>query len=196
MNKREIQAIQTKNKIIDIAIRMILDSSFDNVTINQICTAAKVTKGAFYHHFNSKSDIVVEIYKSHIMDVTSLNKNDYEAETPIAKIHETVYKYLVSIHDNGIELVKQIFIHQVITDLKYYITEGIIIYDFLKSLVEDGQQIGEIRKDIDSATIAKFIIKSSRGLLYDWCINRGSYSFGETSNKDISLFLDSIRNTN
>jgi len=193
MNKRDLQAQQTKKKILNIAIKMILDSSFDNVTINKICTAAEVTKGAFYHHFSSKSDIVVEIYKQNIMDGLSLNKDDYDAITPLDKIHESVSKYLLSIYNGGSELIKQIFIHQIMTDLKYYVSEDYIIYDFLKSLVEEGQNIGEIRNDIDSSMISRLIIKVARGLLYDWSINKGSYSFIDTVNVDLNLFLDSIR---
>ncbi len=193
MNKRELQAQQTKNRILQIAIKMISDSSFDDVTINQICAGANVTKGAFYHHFNSKSDIVVEIYKQNIMDVTSLDINDYEASTSLGKIQESVSEYLLSIHNGGRELAKQIFIHEVMTDRKFYVSENFLIYDFLKSLVDEGQTLGEIRRDIDSSTISKLIIKVARGLLYDWCINKGSYSFTECVHNDMKLFLDSIK---
>ncbi|MBW6410689.1 TetR/AcrR family transcriptional regulator [Clostridium weizhouense] len=193
MNKREAQAIETKNRITQIAIDMILNSNFNNVTVDHICSKANVSKGAFYHHFNSKSDIVVEIYKNKVIDSYQVENKIYQSTSSIGKIHETILSFLELIYNGGIEIVKQVFIHEIQTDLKYYISEGLIVFDHLKSLIEDGQKSGEIRTDLNSTDLSLYIIKFSRGLLYDWCIYKGKYNFIEKATKDLNLFLDSIR---
>ncbi|MTI71728.1 MAG: TetR/AcrR family transcriptional regulator [Firmicutes bacterium] len=193
MNKREIQALETKNKITEIAVDMILNSNFEDITINQICSKANVSKGAFYHHFNSKSDIVVEIYNTQVLEYFDIEKEISKATSIIDKIHRVILSFNVLIHNCGFELVKQIIIHQIQTDRKYYLSEGIFNFDRFSSLIKEGQDLGIIKDDLDSKDLALYIIKFSRGLLYDWCIYKGEYDFSKQASKDLNLLLESIK---
>ena len=46
--KRQLQAMETKNKIYKAAIEEINKKGFNNVNIEDITTAANVAKGSFY----------------------------------------------------------------------------------------------------------------------------------------------------
>ncbi len=48
---------KTRDKLLDTAIQLVWQSNYDNVGVNEICAQAGVTKGAFYHHFESKADL-------------------------------------------------------------------------------------------------------------------------------------------
>ncbi len=52
-------ARKTREKLLDTAIELVWQSNYDNVGVNEICARAGVTKGAFYHHFESKADLYV-----------------------------------------------------------------------------------------------------------------------------------------
>ncbi len=41
-------------KLLDAAIKLVRQNGFSATSVDQICTEAKVTKGAFFHHFASK----------------------------------------------------------------------------------------------------------------------------------------------
>lgn len=41
-------------KLLDAAIKLVRHNGFSATSVDQICTEAKVTKGAFFHHFASK----------------------------------------------------------------------------------------------------------------------------------------------
>ena len=47
----------TKRKLIDAAHALIWSSSYSQVSVDDICRAAGVQKGSFYHFFPSKSDL-------------------------------------------------------------------------------------------------------------------------------------------
>ncbi len=49
---------ENKKRIIDVAIRLINEKGFDNVSVSEITKAAGVSKGAFYIHFESKEDLI------------------------------------------------------------------------------------------------------------------------------------------
>ncbi|MEM7172210.1 MAG: TetR/AcrR family transcriptional regulator [Pseudomonadota bacterium] len=53
-------AAETREKLLDTAIRLIWQSNYSSVGVNEICKQAGVTKGAFYHHFETKADLYVE----------------------------------------------------------------------------------------------------------------------------------------
>nr|WP_307906030.1 TetR/AcrR family transcriptional regulator [Clostridium botulinum] len=61
--KRQIQAMNTKKKLYDISTELMKTKGYDNVTIQEICKKAGVSVGSFYHYFESKNDIFIELYK-------------------------------------------------------------------------------------------------------------------------------------
>lgn len=60
--KRQLQAMQTKDKIYNAAVQEINRKGFNNVSIEDITTAAKVAKGTFYTHFPTKEAVVFYTY--------------------------------------------------------------------------------------------------------------------------------------
>lgn len=54
-----------KEKLLEVAFRLIWDSSYGGVSVDQICAQADVNKGSFYHFFGSKSDLAVAAYEEH-----------------------------------------------------------------------------------------------------------------------------------
>lgn len=48
-----------KNRILDVALNVIRAKGYSATTVDDLCTAAGVTKGAFFHHFVSKEALAV-----------------------------------------------------------------------------------------------------------------------------------------
>lgn len=49
----------TRTRILDAALRLVRTSGYEATTVDGLCAAAGVTKGAFFHHFRSKEDLAV-----------------------------------------------------------------------------------------------------------------------------------------
>lgn len=54
-----------KEKLLDVAFRLIWDSSYGGVSVDHICEQARVNKGSFYYYFGSKADLAVAAYDEH-----------------------------------------------------------------------------------------------------------------------------------
>ena len=56
--RRKLQSQETERKILHAALELMRERGFDKVSIRDICKAAGITSGAFYHHFSSKEDML------------------------------------------------------------------------------------------------------------------------------------------
>lgn len=97
MTKRQLQAVETKNKIYAAALREINEKGFGSVSIEDITTAANVAKGTFYTHFESKEALVLytftqsdEIYRQAYEQVAGLDF--LEMVTRFVRISYTEYE--------------------------------------------------------------------------------------------------------
>ncbi len=63
-------AAPAKDKLLDAALQLIRQQGYSATTVDQLCSAAGVTKGAFFHHFKSKDDLAVAA-ANHWATVTS-----------------------------------------------------------------------------------------------------------------------------
>lgn len=54
---------QSRSRIINAAARLFTQQGFDGVNIDQVMAEAGMTRGAFYSHFKSKSDLYCEAMK-------------------------------------------------------------------------------------------------------------------------------------
>jgi TetR/AcrR family transcriptional repressor of nem operon len=58
-------AAPTRERIVRAAARLFLARSYASVGVSEICAAAQVQKGSFYHFFGSKSDLVMAVVDHH-----------------------------------------------------------------------------------------------------------------------------------
>lgn len=52
-----VKQTDTREKLLNTAIELIAQSNYNKVGVNEICTKAGVTKGSFYHYYETKADL-------------------------------------------------------------------------------------------------------------------------------------------
>src|ERR1700752_4980295 len=55
-----VETSNTKTQILNESLNAIFPKGYTATTVDDICQAAGVTKGSFFHHFKSKQDLAVE----------------------------------------------------------------------------------------------------------------------------------------
>jgi AcrR family transcriptional regulator len=60
----QLRRSPVERRILDAALRLFAERGFDGTSVQEIVAAAEVTKGALYHYFDSKDDLLYEIYHS------------------------------------------------------------------------------------------------------------------------------------
>jgi len=168
---RKEQAEETRNRIYTSAIELMEENGFGNFTIEDISKRAGVSVGAFYHYFESKNDILAEIFyraddyfSTHI--VGSRNKMSI-----IGQIIEYFDYYAKFNVDCGVETTQQIFNPKI----KFFIEEGRPMLEILEDLIRKGQENNEIRKDTDAKELVRYLLVMARGIVFEWSLYDGNY---------------------
>ena len=57
----QVRSEETRRKITEAALRLFIERGYEGAGVAEICEAADVSKGAFYHHFPSKQTVFVNL---------------------------------------------------------------------------------------------------------------------------------------
>ncbi len=61
--RTQARALLTRTALLDAALKVIRSKGYSATTVDDICAAAGVTKGSFFHHFANKEELAVEAAK-------------------------------------------------------------------------------------------------------------------------------------
>lgn len=62
---------QTRNHILEAATHLFSKSGYDATSVAEICQAAGVSKGAFYHHFSTKQALFISLLNAYLNGIES-----------------------------------------------------------------------------------------------------------------------------
>jgi len=63
--KREQQAVDRRNQLIDVALHLFSSKGYEGSTIKELAEAGGVAQGLFYHYFPSKEELLLAVFERH-----------------------------------------------------------------------------------------------------------------------------------
>lgn len=75
MNKRQQQKAATLEDILRVSGELFIELGYDNTSIQHIAERCGLSKGALYHHFASKEDVLERLCKDHYIELTRAVEN-------------------------------------------------------------------------------------------------------------------------
>jgi AcrR family transcriptional regulator len=162
---------------------LIDDHGYDNVTIEDISTKAGVSVGAFYHYYNSKSDILVELY-------AQIDNYYLETVTPLLNGSDAFEKIQIYFEYYAMYQIKRGLDHVRLligTQPALFVDESRYMYTLFWDIVGKGQEEGSITKKFTVERISIYYFVLARGVLLDWCLHEGSYSLNEKLDEYVEM---------
>ena len=135
----------SKEHILRTSFSLFLHKSFKEVTISEIVTVTGLSKGAFYHYFESKEQLFIEVintfyFKKMVIDFDTLSKNS------LWDFYHEYVKQLKKTADNFKEYMNS-------SDTESNINYLIMMFDALKLFPGFGDKIHELqKKELDAWT--------------------------------------------
>jgi len=189
LTKRQQQAIDSKNNIYTTALRLMESEGYEQITVERISRKAGVSIGAFYHHFSSKNDILVELFRE--ADIFFVEKvvNAIKGEHGIDKIMSYFQHFAKFYRHYGVDIIKALYTTQ--NDL--FAQRDRVIVTLLQDIVSRGVEKGELVADMTSEEITDLLFCTARGVAYKWCVANGKFELDEVMLKYIALILKALR---
>src|SRR5699024_8406629 len=73
-----IMAQDTREHILEVSLLLFLQKSYKAVTLSEIVKTTGMSKGAFYHYFDSKQELFEEVVKFYFGDVLDIQFTSYD----------------------------------------------------------------------------------------------------------------------
>ncbi|MEL7657173.1 MAG: TetR/AcrR family transcriptional regulator [Bacillota bacterium] len=181
---------KTQTRIIDCALALFKEHGYNNVTIQQICKSAGVTKSTFYYHFPSK-EALIEGYTDQISRSTQENFSDILAlDSHIKQLWAIFNSYTQKNNEYGASIVNQVYSTMLSTCDEIDFPQSLSLFNTVVILIEKSQKAKEINNLSLPSDIAKILYYGSRGIVYSWAAEQGGFRL-EDKLKDLfnTLFL-------
>ncbi len=191
---------ETRTHILDAAGELFARRGYDATSVDDICARAKVTKGAFYHHFATKHAVFIELRDRWLAELdTQLASADANSATvpqqlqrmaemagPVFQLvgknwHLQMFVEFVSAarHDPAIP-------PAMIAPYRKYC-------DMFASLIKAGIEEGTLRR-VDPEVAAQLIVSFGLGLMIQALLDPQGADWGQVTQKTVRLLLQGLEN--
>ena len=186
---RQQQAEQTKKKLLSVSLELMKAQGFENVKISDICEKVGVSTGAFYHHLTNKAGIVIEAYDQCDQyfknSVSPIFADRYDIDA-IADYIDYQIQYAI---DMGADLTTQMYKAQLQYGTEFFLSQERGLPNGLLTIIRNLQEHQILSSDKSAEALTNEFLVISRGVLYNWCLNNGSYDPKSFSHEIIAAHL-------
>ncbi|MFC7467303.1 TetR/AcrR family transcriptional regulator [Actinomadura keratinilytica] len=146
-------------RLLAAATRLFADQGYDRTSVQEIVEAASVTKGALYHYFGSKEDLLQEVYarllrlQQERLDMYAGSQEPVE-ERLRAAAADVVVTTIENLDDASIFFRSM---HQLSPEKNKQVrAERRRYHERFRALVEEGQQAGVFTRDIPADLVVDY----------------------------------------
>lgn len=162
----------TKERIRNIALKLMRTHSIDEISVQEICSKANVGIGTFYHYYPAKDDIIREVYYE--MDAHFLKLAE-EAEQTMIEPQEYILRHSICyarfITETSVDFVRKVYS----TQSKEFLNRTRPVYTTLQSYLVAQQKARNVADELDIDAFCDYINIWLRGISFDWCVHDGDY---------------------
>jgi AcrR family transcriptional regulator len=191
----DLARLPVQERLLAASLRLFAQQGFEGTSVQEIVAAAGVTKGAMYHYFSSKDDLLYEIY--HRLLGVQTERLDAIADGPgtaeqrvRAAAADVVESTLTSIDEaivsiRSIHMLPQPQRGQVRAERRRY-------HERFRAMVEEGQRAGAFRGDVPADVVVHFFF-GSVNQLGTWYHRDGDLSLEQIAEHYAEMFMTALR---
>ncbi len=192
LSRQQQKSRETKARIFNAAKQILQEQGYEALSIKNICEAAGVSNGSFYHHFKTKDDLLsyyIEEQPSINPDYLDLPGNAEEAKTAIIRVYLNYVHYCrelgVAFMSNYYTPKNQSLNPLTRTERPYPI---VTVHDYLKRAMDAGVITLPLPLEDVTSDIRIIVI----GNVFDWCLKNGEADFEQNMERSLKVYLDGL----
>ena len=184
----------TRKSLIASALELFERRGFDRTSVQEIADQAQLTKGAFYHHFESKDDLLRHIQEEYLAaQLTAIQQIEAGSDDPKVRVQELIRFSLTSVAEYRAHVTIFYQERRLLTgELFAEVTrKRDLVETAFAGMVQDGVTRGVFRPDVD-ARIATFGLIGMCAWAYQWLNLSGPLSVDEVARQFSVMVLEGL----
>jgi AcrR family transcriptional regulator len=190
---KDLKRVESRNKILDVAEKYFAENGITDTDIAEICRQAGLTRSAFYYHFPTKQQFLLELLDKWVLNMAAqLSDTDFQSKDCSTIFYEIIEKMQPVFENAGKQL--PIFLELYIKavndpSLKIYVSASYNNYlDFFRGILEE-KVVNKKMAAEDAKDVAKILIAITFGLLIQGIVNPGNPDWTRLAKKSVDLLL-------
>jgi len=163
--------IDRRRQILDAAIRVFARRGFNDCRVSDIAREAEVAYGLVYHYFNSKEEVLNELFVERWSLLIAAIEEADRAGGPHRDRLAAVAGFIIDSYRHDPELMKVIIVEVTRAANSFgqtHLTEIRRAYESIAKIVADGQEAGEFRGDVPPIFASMAFYGAIEQLLSGW----------------------------
>lgn len=189
---------ETRSTILDAALHLFARDGYDSTGVAEICAAAGVSKGAFYHHFPTKQAVFLELLDAWLSDLDTQMVNFVKQATdvPQALLEMASMTRIVFSAADGrlpmfIEFWRQAIHHpdiwqNTIAPYRRY-------QNLFTTFLQQGIDEGSLRPDLNAEQAARTLVALAIGMVLQGVMDSQSTDWHIATVEGIRYLMDGMR---
>jgi AcrR family transcriptional regulator len=192
----QIRSKETRSKILQSALSLFGQRGYDATGVAEICTAAAVSKGAFYHHFSSKQAVFIDLLEDWLKAVETDLRNAMEGAPNVTEGLLSMAartRNVFSAADGRLSIFLE-FWAQARKDPEIWrrAIEPFRMYrEIFAAIVQRGIQEGSLRP-VDPGLVAQTLVSLAVGIIMQGVFDPQGAEWDRVVLDAIRLFIDGI----
>lgn len=192
LTNRQILAVQTKKKLYDTTARMLDTIPYNSLKIQDICKEAGVSVGTFYHYYETKQDILNDIYANTDAFFLQYVKSSLTKKNTAERLVEyfdfaakRCKLKTVNFWEHSFDFAK----------VRQDLNSPHVLNNtrFLENIIEEGQKKGELSSESSPEDITHMLWVVYKGIIFDWCALYGNYDIEAYVHEVIGRFIQTYQ---
>lgn len=190
-----LEKISTKDKIIEAAWSLFHEKGYEDTTLEDIISAANISKGSFYYYFDRKDALLDTLSTIFDREYEKLKVKIDPALNSFEKLLYINYAMHQFIEEQiDMNLLASLYSTQLFSKgNSNLLDQNRNYYKLVSEIIEEGQKRGQITKIKSVREISKYYSLCERALISDWCLEKGSYSLAEYSKEYMPLMMKAFK---
>lgn len=186
-DRRREQAKETERKIMQAALALMREKSFDQMSVRDICRGAGITTGAFYHHFPSKEALISRGFAplDEYMRERMRQHGGLPPEQRLWVILESYARFM----EAGGELVGRYYSRRMTDPASPSIDQSRYTFQIMADCFRQAQEEGSLDAGHSPQWVAEFCYRHFRGVVIDWVLHHYGYPLLPKMEEDYALFV-------
>jgi AcrR family transcriptional regulator len=185
---------ETRSRIIESAIKLFSTRGFNAASVDNICKDAGISKGAFYHHFESKQALFLALLDGWLQNIDKAIETSKDLTVPETFMQmSAAFPYIFETAGEGLPMFLEFWL-QASRDKKIWeasIAPYRRYHKYFTALIKKGVDEGSF-VEVDPELTSRMIVSTAMGLLLQSLLDPKGAKWEKVARESTNMLVNSL----